>query len=104
MKKVEVKREWGTVIVEECSRKEFLELAAEAVDYMEFADSLGIATDQTVYIEYRNGSTLYASDYYGVQGRLMKKSMVFGLIDNGTTYQVFGEYTVNDDLILESAN
>lgn len=104
MKKVEVRREWGTVIVEECSRKEFLELAAEAVDYMEFADSLGIATDQTVYIEYRNGSALYASDYYGVQGRLMKKNMVFGLIDNGTTYQVFGEYTVNDDLILESAN
>ena len=102
MKKVEVRREWGTVIVEECTRKEFLDLAAEAVDYLGLADSLGIATDLTVYIEY-SGSTLYASDGYGVQGRFLKKNMVFGVIDNGTTYQVFGEYTVND-LILESAN
>lgn len=93
----------GITIVEECTRKEFAELACELVSYFEFSDSLGILTDQTLSIDYHDGKSLYCGDYYGIEGSFRKGGIAFGVIDNGSTYQVTGNYTIDDNGILERA-
>lgn len=94
---------YGTITVEECTRKEFIEYASEIVDYFEFADSLGIATDQTLSIDYHDGKSLYCGDYYGIEGTFRKGGIAFGFIDNGSTYMVTGKYTIDSNGILERA-
>lgn len=94
---------YGTILVEECNRREFAELASELVGYFEFADSLGIATDQTLSIDYHDGSSLHCGDYYGIEGNFRKGGIAFGFIDNGSTYMVTGKYTIDSNGILERA-
>ena len=95
--------DYGTITVEECTRKEFAGFASELVSYFEFADSLGIATDQTLSIDYHDGKSLYCNDCYGIEGTFRKGGIAFGFIDNGTTYMVTGKYTIDSNGILERA-
>lgn len=92
---------YGTVLVEECTRKEFVEEATELLGYAMWADSLGIATDSSLWIEYKDGSTCSFYDGYGKDGKLKSSRIRFGVIDNGSTYIVTGQYVINEDGIIE---
>lgn len=103
MKVKTYQREYGEVIVEECTRKEFVELAGEFVDNAEWCDSLGIAVDDSLYIDYKDGSNFSYFDYLGFAGMFKTSRISFGVISNSATYQVFGKYTVNEDMVVEPA-
>lgn len=94
---------YGTVLVEECTRKEFAELAGELFSYFEFADSLGIEVDQTLSVDYHDGKNLYCGDYIGIEGSFRRNGIAFGFIDNGSTYMVTGQYSIDENGILERA-
>lgn len=100
MKAKTYQREYGEVIVEECTRKEIKEAINEAL----FAIRVFEDMDATVSIKYKDGST-YEEDYFTgyPSGPTKLTNIVFAAVDNGSTYQVFGKYTVNDDMVVEPA-
>lgn len=93
MRTVTKETEFGATIIEECDRREFLDFAEELIDYAKHDCN---PCDTTMTIRYKDGSTCYVSDYYGIDGRFRKTNIVFGVIDNGSTQQVFGRYVVDE--------
>lgn len=104
MKLRKYEREYGVVLVEECTLKEFVDAAFEMLDYGEFADSLGIVVDGSVWIEYKDGSTCSFFDGYGKEGKFKSSRIRFGIIDNGSTYQVYGKYVVDENGVVQKAD
>lgn len=103
MKTKTYKREFGEIIVEEFARGEFVELAKEFVDNAEWCDSLGIELEETISIDYKDGTSYSYHDWVGHEGRFKVSGMKFGVISNPCTYQVFGAYRVDENGILERA-
>lgn len=93
----------GEVIVEECTRKEFVELAKDFAGNAEWCDSLGIEVEDTISIDYKNGTSYSYYDWYGSEGEFKVSGIAFGVISNSCTYQVVGSYAVDDNGILERA-
>lgn len=114
MKAKTYQREYGEVIVEECTRKEFVELAQELVNEARYwenmADLAGLdyadyyaELDMAMTITYKDGSICTYHDGFGIEGKFRRAGIVYGEISNSCTYQVFGEYTVNEDMVVEPA-
>lgn len=59
-----------------------------------------ISEDDSLYVLYKDGSSyiLTSSIEMGIYKKTNIKSIV---IDNGNTYQVYGDYYLNDDAIIE---
>lgn len=93
--------DYGTIIVEECTRKEFIELAKDFVCNMDWCESLGIVNDDTLYIDYKDGRSFSYYQWLGTDGKFMVSNICFGVITNAATYQVFGKYSVDENGILE---
>lgn len=100
MKAKTYQREYGEVIVEECTRKEFVDLAQDLVNEARYWDS---ALDMAMFIAYKDGTSCTYHDGFGIEGKFRRTGIVFGEISNGCTYQVFGKYTVNEDMVVEPA-
>ena len=105
MKAKTYQREYGEVIVEECTRKEFVELAQELVNEARYWGGVhGYAElDMAMTITYKDGSICTYHDGFGIEGKFRRTGIVYGEICNSCTYQVFGEYTVNEDMVVEPA-
>lgn len=86
-------------IIEELTRKEFKELAEWFIDDMA---SMAISSDDTLFIAYSDGTTLYVDDG-NFDGRYRKTGISFGLITNGSTQQVFGRYAVDENGMVQMA-
>lgn len=87
---------FGETIVEECSRKELVEEAASAV-----ADARAgyYWDDCSIWIDYDDGT--YFSYIEGDMDGDFKKQHIKGIvIDNGSTYEVYGDYGMVDDNML----
>lgn len=93
----------GEIIVEECTRKEFIELAKDFVDNMDWCESLGIENDDTLYIDYKDGRSFSYYQWLGTDGKFMVSNIDFGVISNSCTYQVTGAYEIDENGILERA-
>ena len=95
-------RNGGEFIVEELTRKEFIELALETIEAVEVFESM----DDTLWVEYKDG-THYCCDYFDCDTsdsrtfKFRKTNIVFGLISNGSTQQVFGAYEVDENGIVQ---
>lgn len=100
MKAKTYQHEHGEIIVEECTRKEIKEAINEAL----FAIRVFEDTDTAVSIKYKDGST-YEEDYFTgyPSGRTKMTNIIFAVVDNGSTYQVFGKYTIDNNGIIECA-
>lgn len=81
------------IIVEELTRKEFIEWALDTIETINECDS----DDDTLWIEYKDGT--HYSCGYGPDGKFRKTNIAFGLISNGSTWQVFGEYELDENMI-----
>lgn len=100
MKTTTHKSNFGDIIVEECSRREFVEIALDTIEAIEEWDD----DDSSVYVLYKDGREFICSLERGTDGcKFMRTNIVFGCICNPSTYQVFGSYTVNEDGILNAA-
>jgi len=80
-----------TFVVEECTRKEFVELALWAIDAIEMGD-----VDTSVYVLYKDGREFMSSAEGGSEGKFMRTRIEFGVIVNDATQQVTGKYSVNE--------
>ena len=80
-----------TFVVEECTRKEFVELALWAIDAIEMGD-----VDTSVYVLYKDGREFMSSAEGGSEGKFMRTRIEFGVIVNAATQQVTGRYSVNE--------
>lgn len=99
MKTITHKSNFGDIIVEKYARREFAEIALDAIDCInEYGDD-----DSSVYVLYKDGREFTCSTACGAEGKFMKTNIVFGCICNPSTYQVFGNYTVSEDGIVNAA-
>lgn len=86
--------------VKELTRKEFIERALNTIEAVCQYDSLY----DMVWVEYKDG-THYCCDYFdcdsseGRTFKFRKTNIVWGIISNGPTWQVFGEYEIDGDMI-----
>lgn len=99
MKTTAHKSSFGDIIVEECSRREFAEIALGTIEAIEEWDD----EDSSVYVLYKDGREFTCSTACGTEGKFMKTNIAFGCICNPSTYQVLGSYTVGEDGILNAA-
>ena len=85
-------------IVEECeTQKEFVEWALGDIEAIEeYHDE-----DARVYIEYKNGDVFDCMDGFETVGKFRRTGIAFGVIDNGSTQQVFGAYEVDENGIVQ---
>lgn len=81
------------IIVEELTRKEFIEWALGTIEAVEEYGS----DDDTLWVEYKDGS--HYSCGYGTDGKFRKTNIEWGLISNGSTWQVFGEYELDENMV-----
>lgn len=79
-------------IVEECTRKEFVELAVWAIEGIEMGDE-----DTSVYVLYKDGREFISSLEGGTEGKFLKTNIKCGIIVNAATQQVTGKYEVDGD-------
>lgn len=93
----EYERNGETFIIEEMSRKEFIEWATGTIEGIEVYNS----EDDTVWVEYKDGS--HYSCGYGDEGKFRKTNIEFGVISNAATQQVFGQYEVDENGIVVRA-
>lgn len=91
------------VIVEEFQRREFADLAATCIDDAKYCDECDAPYEDTIYIEYRDGSTFSYYDSFGFEGKFSRTNIAFGVISNSCTQQVVGDYIVNERGIVEPA-
>lgn len=102
MKQRTYTRNGDEFIVEELTRKEFIEWALGTIEAVAQYDSM----DDTLWVEYKDG-THYYCDYFDCDssdGRVFKfrkTNIAFGLISNGSTQQVFGSYEVDENGIVQ---
>ena len=84
-------------IVEECTRKEFVQIVAWAVEDIYWANKCGCDPDPdtSIWVEYKDGSVFSWNDFCGAEGKWRKTNIVWGLVSNGSTWQVFGEYEMD---------
>ena len=85
------------LIVEELTRKEFVEWALATIDAVEECGS----EDDTLWVEYEDGTR--HSCGYGSDGRFRKTGIVWGCISNGSTQQVLGAYELDENGIVQKA-
>lgn len=84
-------------IIEELSRKEFIEAALSGIEAIEeYGDD-----DSHVYVVYKDGSVLDCLNGFETKGRFRKTGIKFGCVDNGSTQQVFGVYEVDENGIVQ---
>ena len=89
--------EGGITCVEEYSRKEMLGRVDDLLDLLDTPNYI----DDTVWIEYDDGSFFYLDAYYGVVEGSFKRQHIKGIIiDNGSTYEVYGKYRLTDGNML----
>ena len=89
-------------IVEELTRKEFIEWALGTIEAVIVFDSF----DDTLWVEYKDGTHYYCSYFDcdssdGREFKFRKTNIAFGLISNGSTQQVFGDYEVDENGIVQ---
>lgn len=100
----EIDGEQYEAIVEECSRKEFIEWALGTIEAVIVSESF----DDTLWVEYKDGTHYYCS-YFDCDSsdsrtfKFRKTNIVFGLISNGSTWQVFGDYELDENGIPQRA-
>lgn len=88
------------IIVEELTRKEFVEWALGTIEAVCQYDS----QDDTLWVEYKDG-THYYCDYLDCDSsdnrtfKFRKTNIEWGLISNGSTWQVFGEYELDENMV-----
>lgn len=97
MKQLTYIRNGEEFIVEELNRKE---LKWHAEWFIEDWSGMERDFDDVLHIEYADGSCFHLADD-GCEGRYRKTNIVFGLITNGSTQQVFGAYEVDDNGIVQ---
>ena len=88
-------RNGSEFIVEELTRKEFVEGALGTIEAVEEYGS----DDDTLWVEYKDGT--HYSCGYGPDGTFRKTGIEWGLISNGSTQQVFGAYEVDENGIVQ---
>lgn len=89
------------LFVEEFTRKEFKEAAIDFIDNAKWCEECDIPMEDTIYIQYKDGSRFSYYDAFGFEGKFKRTNIVFGIISNSCTQQVFGDYTVNGQGIVE---
>lgn len=85
--------------VEEMTRKEFIEWAVGTIEAInEFGSE-----DDRIYVEYKDGSVYDNLGGYGESGKFSKTGIAWGYIDNGSTYQIYGAYELDENMIPQAA-
>lgn len=85
-------------IIEEMTRKEFIESAQWTIEGIrDYHDP-----DSSLYVEYKNGSWFHMQDFDGYidisgDAKWRKSNIAWGLISNGSTWQVFGDYELDEN-------
>lgn len=88
------------IIVEELTRKEFIEWALGTIEAVCQYDS----QDDTLWVEYKDG-THYYCDYLDCDSsdsrtfKFRKTNIEWGCISNGSTWQVFGAYELDENMV-----
>ena len=100
MKRVTHMRNGDEFFVEVCdTQREFVEWALGDIEaIVEYHDE-----DARVYVEYKNGDVFDCMDGFETFGKFRKTGIAFGVIDNGSTQQVFGAYEVDENGIVQRA-
>lgn len=84
-------------IVEELTRKEFIEIALETIDGIEeWGDE-----DSSVYVLYKDGREFMCSCGSETVGKFMRSNIQCGVIVNSATQQVFGQYLVDENGLVQ---
>lgn len=83
------------VTVEEMTRKEAIEYVEDWIGNIE---CVPYSTDLYIWVEYNDGS--FYKNYDGdVEGVFKKRNIRGVILDDGYEYYVYGEYTVDENLI-----
>lgn len=87
----------ATIIVEEFENlKEAKDMIYDCfINNREF-----IGEDDSLYLLYKDGSSYILTNNIEI-GSYKKTNIKAVVIDNGNTYQVYGDYNLNDDMIIE---
>ena len=96
-------RNGSEFIVEELTRKEFVQTTQWAVEDAAWAQKAGRDPDPdtSIWVEYKDGSTFSWNDMCGAEGKWRKTNIVFGVLGNAATWQVFGDYEVDENGIVQ---
>lgn len=88
-------------MVEEYGRREFASIVGQCIEDARWANDCDMPYEDTIFVQYKDGSTFSYYDAFGFEGRFLKTNIAFGVISNSCTQQVTGSYDVDENGIAQ---
>lgn len=73
---------------------EIFESRKEAIGWIKFYDFNDMPEDDSVFIQYKDGSHFYAGNGWEVEGTFKKNNIDTIIVQNACTTQLFGNYRI----------